>query len=65
MTNFTLKGILYGLKQRPGAPVSLAKQGMTAEIQCISCGKTFKRWSMLSSSITVCDECLPNKQTAH
>jgi hypothetical protein len=64
MSNFTLKGILYGRKIQDSR-IPVAQQGMTAEISCITCGKTFKRWSILSSSTTVCDECMSEPRTSH
>ncbi|KWV46602.1 MULTISPECIES: hypothetical protein [Rhizobium] len=64
MTNFTLKGLLYG-RFEPEKRIPLSQSGMTTDIQCDSCGKIFKRWSILARSSTTCDECLAKAPTAH
>jgi hypothetical protein len=64
MSSFTLKGILYGRKIQDSG-LSAAQKGMTADIRCLTCGAVFKRWSVLSSSTTVCDECMAEPRTSH
>jgi hypothetical protein len=56
MPSFSFEGNFNGFEDsRFGAPIY--ENGMTSEIQCITCGKLLKRWSALSSSTTVCEEC--------
>jgi hypothetical protein len=64
MASFSLKGMLAGMKT-PNTQPPLKKVGMTSEIQCVNCGKLLKRWSALSLSTTVCEECLRQPPTSH